>query len=228
MRNEKGNMLMFDKRELLKNVNVCVDFTLLSPLVTEKDIKKHCNIALKHHYYGVCINPVNVKIAKRYIQTELLKDIKVCTVIGYPLGENVSQIKIQEAKQAISDGVDELDVVISISRVKSGDYAYVKNELTRIVRISKKRVVKAIIETGYLTREEINKVVKICLKCRVDYIQTSTGYTLTRSTPEEVNYLDNLVGERCGIKIAGGVTTKAEAIEMVRAGAQRIGTSRII
>jgi len=219
---------MFDKREILKNVALCVDFTLLSPIVTEKDVIKHCNIALKHHYYSVCVNPVNVRIAKKYIQTELLKDIKVCTVIGYPLGENTTLVKIQEAKQAIIDGADELDVVISISRVKSGDFAYVKNELSRIVRISKKRVVKAIIETGYLTREEINKVVKICMKCRVDYIQTSTGYTLTRSTPEEVNYLENLVGDRCGIKIAGGVTTKAEATEMVRAGAQRIGTSRII
>lgn len=219
---------MLDKREMLKNPALCVDFTLINPLATPNDIRKHCNIALKHHYYSVCVSPVNVSIAKNYIRKELMKDIKVCTVIGYPLGENSTSVKILEAKQAFIDGADEIDVVISISRVKSGDLSYVKNELLRIVRISKKKIIKAIIETGYLTRDEINKVVKICIKCKVDFIQTSTGYTLTKSSPEEIAYLDNLTNGKCGIKMAGGITTCKEANDMIRAGAKRIGTSRII
>lgn len=221
-------MSLFDRKESAKDVAGCTDFSLLSPIAKISDVKKHCNIAFKHQYFSVCVNPVNVQIAKTYITKELKKDIKVCAVVGFPLGENTTNTKLFEAKNAIAEGADEIDFVISVSRCKSGDFAYVKNEITRMVRLAKKRVVKVIIETGYLNREEINKVVKICMRAKVDFIQTSTGYSMTQTTPEDVDYIARLCKGKCSVKAAGGVLTKQDAINLIRAGCTRIGTSRIL
>lgn len=209
----------------LKNMT---DFTLLDPRAVDKDIQTLVNIAIKNQYYAICVNPINILAAKHYISLSVRKDIKVVSVIGFPLGANTLQTKVYEAKQALSDGADELDVVINIAKAKENDFAYIKNELSRIVRIARGKVVKAIIETCYLTREEIKEICKVCLKAKVDFIKTSSGYGTGGATVDDVFLIKEVVKDKCLIKASGGIKTKAQAEELIRAGAQRIGTSRIL
>ena len=225
--------MWFRRKNKIEEVNQSslqnmTDFTLLDPRAVSKDIQTLVNIAVKNQYFAVCVNPVNVLLAKNYVITSTRNDIKVVSVIGFPLGANTLQTKVNEAKQAISDGADELDVVINISKIKENDYGYVKNELSRIVRIAHGRVVKAIIETCYLTRDEIKEVCKVCLKSKVDYIKTSSGYGTGGATVDDVLLIKEVVKDKCLIKASGGIKTKAQAEELIRAGAQRIGTSRIL
>lgn len=205
-----------------------IDFTLLDPRAVNKDIQTLVNIAIRNQYYAICVNPINVLDAKSFVLNSTRKDIKVVSVVGFPLGANTVQTKVAEAKQALSDGADELDVVINIARVKENDYGYIKNELSRIVRIARGKIVKAIIETCYLTREEIKEVCKVCLKAKVDFIKTSSGYGTGGATVDDVLLIKEIVKDKCHIKASGGIKTKAQAEELIRAGAQRIGTSRIL
>lgn len=216
------------EEEPVKTIPEMVEFTLLDPRAVEKDIQTLINVAIKNNFYGVCVNPCNVSTARSYIDNIVKSETVVISVVGFPLGANSIQTKVAEAKQAISDGADELDVVINIGKLKDGDYAYIKSELSRIVRISKGRVVKAIIETCYLTREEIKSVSKICEKARVDFIKTSTGYGTGGARVEDVSLIYETVRNKCAIKASGGIRTRAQAEELIRAGASRIGTSKVL
>lgn len=209
-----------------RDLSSYIDYTLIEPCSTIKDVEKCCNIAFKYKYRAICISPVNVYYARKYIENELKAEIPIAVVVGFPLGENLTETKVFETKKAIADGADEIDVVISISRVKNNDFNYVKNELLRIRRIARKKIVKAIIETTFLSRDEITKVVKICLRCKVDFIQTSTGYAGGGATPEVIELLYELTRGKCKIKAAGGITSKEEANDLIRKGAACIGTSR--
>lgn len=211
-----------------KTIPQMVELTLLDPRAVEKDIQTLINVAIKNDNYGVCVNPCNVWIARDYIDNIVKSQTKVVSVVGFPLGSNTIAVKVMEAKQAIVDGADELDVVINMGRLKDGDYAYIKNELSRIVRISKGRIVKAIIETCYLTREEIKSVCKVCEKAKVDYIKTSTGYGTGGARVEDVSLIYETVRNKCAIKASGGIRTRAQAEELIRAGASRIGTSKVL
>ncbi len=211
--------------EEITNLQSVVEFTLLDPRATTKDIYACCNIAIKNHYHAVCVNGYNVRTASDYLAQKAITDVCVVAVVGFPLGANSLQVKLAEAKQAIADGAAEIDVVINIGAAKDGDYDYVKNELSRIVRSSRGRVVKAIIETCYFDRDEITKLCKACCKAKVDYIKTSTGYGVGGATPEVVTCIAESVGGRCGIKASGGIRTAKQAEELIRAGATRIGTS---
>lgn len=205
-----------------------VEFTLLDPRAISKDIHTLINVAVKNNYYGVCVNPDKVIDARDYIDNKLKADLALVAVVGFPLGAHTIQTKVTEAKQAISDGADELDVVINIGRAKEGDFGYIKNELSRIVRISKGKIIKAIIETCYLTRDEIKSVCKACEKAKVDFVKTSTGYGTGGATVEDVMLIKETVKNKCGIKASGGIRTRAQAEELIRAGASRIGTSKVI
>lgn len=220
--------MWFKKREEemeITSVQSVVELTNLDARATEKDIADTINIAIKNKYYGVCVNGYNVAFAKKYLQQKALDDIAVIAVVGFPLGANSMQVKLTEAKQAISDGADEIDVVINIGAAKEQDYDYVKTELSRIVRSSKGKIVKAIIETCYFDKEEIIKLCKICLKTKVDYIKTSTGYGTAGATPEVVQCIAEAVTGKCKIKASGGIRTAKQADDLIRAGASRIGTS---
>ena len=217
-----------DDTILERDLNACVDFTLLDPRAGTKDIENLCNIAYKNKYYAVCVNPINVSTAASYINRKLQGSIKVVAVIGFPLGANTLETKVYEAKQAISDGADELDVVISISKAREGDMGYIKNELSRIVRCSKKRIVKAIIETCYFNRDEIIRLCKVCMKAKVDYIKTSTGFGIDGASPEVVNLIASTVDGKCLVKASGGIKTRSQGYDLIRAGARRLGTSREI
>lgn len=209
----------------ITSVQSVVDYTLLDPRATENDLADLCNIAIKNKYYGVCVNGYNVEFVKRYIARKAVDNINIIAVVGFPLGANALNIKVAEAKQVINDGADEIDVVINIGEAKQGNWDYVKNELSRIVRISKGRVVKAIIETCYFDKEELIKLCKVCLKSKVDYIKTSTGFGTGGATPEVISCIANATLNKCKIKASGGIRTAKQAEDLIRAGASRIGTS---
>lgn len=221
-KNQNDNVFNIDD----KNINRIVDYTLLSPTVGAKDLEKFLCTAYKNKYYAVCVNPVNVAYARKYIDYKFKGNLKVVSVIGFPLGENLTETKIFEIKQAIKDGADEVDVVAPISRILSGDYNYVKYEISRVARAAKKIVVKVIIETALLSKQEIIKISALCAKYKIDYVKTSTGFADGGATPEVVEIIKSAVKNKCGIKASGGIQTRVQAVNLVRAGATRIGTSR--
>ncbi len=211
-----------------KNLNRVVDYTLLDPTATKKDLEKFLCVAYKNKYYSVCVNPINVAFAKRYIEYKFKGNLLISCVIGFPLGENTTETKLSEIKQAIKHGANEFDVVAPISRIKDADWAYVKNEISRLRRATRKQVLKVIIETASLTKTEIEKVSLICSKCKVDFVKTCTGFADGGASPEVVEIIRNSVKKSCGIKASGGISSRAQAINLLRAGATRIGTSREI
>lgn len=226
--------MLFKKKKKIFNdwqpatVQDAVELTLLDPRAIEADVKTLVNIAIKNSYLGICVSPTNVFIAKDLISKSTRPDLKIVTVVGFPLGENKIATKVEEARNAIADGADELDVVINISKVKDGDFSYVKDELSRIVRISKGRLIKAIIETCYLTRDEIKNVCKACIKAKIDGVMTSTGYGTGGANVEDVSFLHETLDGKCLIKASGAIRSYAQAEELIRAGANRIGTSKVI
>lgn len=211
-----------------KHINKVVDYTLLSPCTTAKDLEKFLCTAYKNKYYAVCVNPINVAYTRHFVDIKFKGALKVVSVIGFPLGETLTDTKVYEIKQAIKDGVDEVDVVAPISRILSGDWAYVKNELVRISRATKKVVSKLIIETAVLSKQEIIKISQLCVKCKIDFVKTSTGYADGGASPEVVEIIKSAVKNKCGIKASGGIQNKVQALNLMRAGATRIGTSREI
>ena len=213
------------QEEQITSVQSVVDYTLLDPRATEKDLADLCNIAIKNKYYGVCVNGHNIEFVKRYIAHKAVENLNIIAVVGFPLGACALNVKVAEAKQVLNDGADEIDVVINIGEAKQGNWDYIKNELSRIVRISRGKVVKAIIETCYFDKEEIIKLCKICLKAKVDYIKTSTGFGTGGATPEVVACISNATLNKCKIKASGGIRTAKQAEDLIRAGASRIGTS---
>lgn len=208
-----------------KYINRIVDFTCISPTVTRKELERALCVAYKNKYYSIVVNPINVSYAKSFADLRLKSSIKVVSTIGFPLGETPTEVKLYEIKKALSDGADELDVVLCVSRVKAGDYSYVKNEISRIMKASKRSVVKIIVETANLTKTELNKVCALCHKYKVNYVQTSTGFANGGATIEDVEIIKN---NKLEAKASGGIENRSQAIVMLRAGATRIGTSREI
>ena len=213
--------------EIIK-INSLVDFTLLDPRATDVDIEKLCDIAYKNQYYAVCVNPCNVPIASGYIAKHFPDSLKVVSVVGFPLGASSTDIKIHEAKQCLAEGADELDVVINIGRAKSLDYDYIRNELSLIKRIAKKHVVKAIIETCYFDENEIIKLCKQCVKAKVDFIKTSTGFGTDGANIDDLKIIVNETKGKCQVKASGGIRNRQTAVEFVNIGVTRIGTSSVI
>jgi len=206
-----------------------IDFTLLDPRATTKDIESLVSIAFKNKYYACVVSPSLVKFTRNLIDLKYSSALKVATVVGFPLGNNTTKTKIREAKEAIKSGAHEVAVVVNIGKIKEGDLGFVRSELARICRLSRKVLFKAIIETAYLTQEEIEKVVHACVKARVDMIETSTGYAPLGADAETVEKISNLISKSgVMIKASGGIKTKAQAENLLRVGASRIGTSRII
>jgi len=199
-----------------------IDHTLLRADATETDIKELCEEAKQYDFFSVCVNPF-VKYASKCLKGS---NVKVCTVIGFPLGATSSKIKFSEAKKAISDGADEIDVVINIGKFKEKKYAYISKELSKIVDLCKKKVlVKVIIETCYLTREEILKACEIVYECGANYVKTSTGFGSNGAQVDDVRAMKEICKERLRIKASGGIKTLAQVEQFILAGAERIGTS---
>ena len=216
------------KNKEIDELNYKVDFTLLDARASFFDLEKLCDIAYKNGYYSVCVNPCNVAYVKGYIADNFNNDLRVCSVVGFPLGANSVDIKSAEAKHAISDGADEIDAVINIGRVKAGDFEYVKTEIEKLRKITKNKVLKIIIETCYLDDNEIIKLCGICAKCKVDFVKTSTGFGIGGATEKDVLLIYKTLNGKCMIKASGGIRERGQAINFINMGVDRIGTSHII
>jgi len=198
-----------------------IDHTLLKAYAKEMDIYYLCNEAKEYNFKSVCVNPAFVSYAKEQLKDS---DVLVCTVIGFPLGANTTKTKVFEAVDAINNGADEIDMVINISKVKDNDYDYVYNEIKEIKEAIKDHTLKVIIETCYLTAEEIKNVSLIVKKANANFVKTSTGFGTAGATVENVKLIKEAVGD-FDIKASGGIKTKEDFDKMIEAGATRIGTS---
>lgn len=198
-----------------------IDHTLLKAYAKEMDIYYLCNEAKEYNFKSVCVNPAFVSYAKEQLKDS---DVLVCTVIGFPLGANTTKTKVFEAVDAINNGADEIDMVINISKVKDNDYDYIYNEIKEIKEAIKDHTLKVIIETCYLTAEEIKNVSLIVKKANANFVKTSTGFGTAGATVENVKLIKEAVGD-FDIKASGGIKTKEDFDKMIEAGATRIGTS---
>lgn len=204
-------------------ISSIIDHTLLKPDATEDDVKRICEEALTYDFASVCVNPCWVKLASQLLTGS---NVKTCTVIGFPLGANTTEVKTFEAKNAINNGAEELDMVINIGALKSKKYDKVKQDIERIVEVAAPSVtVKVILETSLLTDEEKKKAAIIAMEAGADFVKTSTGFGPGGATVYDVKLLKGVVGNRIGIKAAGGIRTYEKALQMISAGAIRIGTS---
>lgn len=206
-------------------MNEYFDSTMLKAISTTSDIKKLCNDAKKYKFKAVCINPCYVSLAK-----ELLKDtnVKVCTVIGFPLGANTTYIKAEEVRDAINNGADEVDMVINVGALKEKNYDYVINEIKELRNVSHNKILKVIIETCYLTEEEIIKMTEICNDTNVDFIKTSTGFGTRGASIEDIEIINKYKSNDLKIKASGGIRNKVDAQKYIELGVSRIGTSNAV
>lgn len=203
-------------------LNRYIDHTLLKADALDADIIKLCQEAKANNFASVCVNPGFVNLAFM----ELIDSpVAVCTVIGFPLGANTTAVKISETETAISEGADEIDMVINISRLKAKDDLYVFNEIAYIKAACEDRILKVIIETSLLTEEEKVRACIIAKKAGADFVKTSTGFSTGGATVEDVKLMRKTVGEEMGVKASGGVRDLATMNAMIKAGATRIGTS---
>lgn len=204
------------------NYSKFIDHTNLKQDASINDIKTLCEEAIKFDFMSVCINPCFVKYAHDVL---LDSEVKVCTVIGFPLGANTTKTKVYETKQALKDGADEIDMVINVSALKDKKYDYVKNEISKIKKVCKNKILKVILETCLLTDEEIVKACELSLEAKADFVKTSTGFSKGGAAVEAVALMRKTVGDKCGVKASGGVKTFEDMQKMIDAGASRIGTS---
>lgn len=205
------------------NLSSMIDHTLLKPDATEEQIKKLCKEARENKFASVCINPHYVPLAVECLRGS---DVKVCTVIGFPLGASTTRTKVAEAKEVVENGAGEVDMVINIGALKSGDIDAVRNDIESVVIAVKDRaLVKVIIETCLLTDEEKVKACQIAKMAGADFVKTSTGFSTGGATVEDVKLMRQVVGSEMGVKASGGVRSFATAMEMIKAGANRLGTS---
>jgi deoxyribose-phosphate aldolase len=202
-----------------------IEHTLLKPEATREQIAKLCDEAKRYNFKGVCINPLYVAEAKKQLKGT---NVLIVTVIGFPLGANTSQIKAEEAKQAIKDGADEVDMVISVGLLKGKEYKLVYDDIRSVVSAAGSAPVKVIIENCLL--DESEKIVACLLSMRAgaSYVKTSTGFSKSGATPEDVALMREVVGDKLGIKAAGGIRDYETAKKMIEAGANRLGCSASI
>ncbi len=202
--------------------NRLIDHTLLKPDCTSEEIERLCNEAKEYHFWSVCVNPGFVKDCAKMLEGS---DVKVCTVIGFPLGATSTESKGFETRQAVKDGADELDMVINISRLRDCDFDYVLKDIEEVVKNADGRLVKVIIETCLLTDMQKVKACQLAIQAGANFVKTSTGFSSGGATAEDVALMRKTVGPNIGVKASGGVRTPHDLEKMVKAGASRIGTS---
>lgn len=199
-----------------------IDYTLLKPDATEADIIRLCKNAIRYNFYSVCVNPYFVPLCKAVLEGY---NTKVTTVIGFPLGASLKDVKVYEAKKALNYGADELDVVINIASAKSGNWRYVEEEISEIISATKKAIHKAIIETCYLSDKEKIIASEIAISSGARFIKTSTGFGIKGAEIKDVELIKRHIKDRAEIKASGGIKTLSAVQRFIKAGATRIGTS---
>lgn len=199
-----------------------IDHTLLKPEAMPKKVVELCGEALTYGFRAVCVNPYYVSLAHKELKdTEVL----VASVVGFPLGAVPADVKANEARRAVEDGADEIDMVMNVGVFRAGQYDLVKEDVRAVVESSKPAHVKVILETGYLTDEEIVVACKICRDAGAAFVKTSTGFGPMGAFEQHVRLMRETVGATMGVKAAGGIRDVCDALRMIRAGADRIGTS---
>ena len=207
----------------MNSLSSLIDHTNLRPDALHSDIEILCKEAIQYKFASVCINPVYVSYAKSILKDE---NPKVCSVVGFPLGADSEEMKYAEARFLIFQGVDEIDMVMNIAFLKERKLDLVKNETKKVVEAADGNCVKVIIETSLLNQDEKALACNIVMESGAAFVKTSTGFSSSGATLEDVRLIKKLVGDRVGIKASGGIKTKNEALKLIEAGATRIGTSR--
>ncbi len=200
----------------------CIDHTLLKPDASAAQIEQLCTEAREHKFFSVCVNGSWVAAARHFLEGS---DVKVASVVGFPLGAMSSDVKRYETEVAVDDGAHELDVVMSIARLKVGDDQYVFRELCDVVEAADERTVKVILETGLLTNAEKIRACRLVVESGAHFVKTSTGFGTGGATVADVQLLRETVGPKFGVKASGGIRDAQTALAMISAGATRIGTS---
>jgi len=209
----------------MQNLNKYIEHTLLKQDATCKEFVQLLNEAIENNFLGVCINPAYVKFVKEYLAGA---DIKIVTVVGFPLGANKSEVKAYEAKLAVEDGADEIDMVINVSMMKRKDFEAVQKDIEMVKTACGEKALKVILETDLLTKEEIEIACNLCVKAKADFVKTSTGFVKNGvgAKVEDVELMYKIVSPHgLQVKASAGIRDKQKAIEMIKAGAARLGTS---
>ena len=204
------------------NLNKMIDHTILKAFAQEANIETLCAEAKKYDFASVCINPYNIPLAKKLLEGS---DVKVCTVIGFPLGANTTKVKVAETEDAYEMGCDEFDMVINVGALKDGKYDYVRDEIAAVVKAAKGRLVKVIIETLFLTDEEKVKAVELASEAGAHYVKTCTGFNEGVATVADIALMRKTAPAHVKVKASAGIRTYEDAKVLSEAGADRLGTS---
>ena len=209
----------------MENLNKHIEHTLLKQDAKLEDFTKLFNEAKEHQFLGVCINPAYVKLAKENLKNN---DVKVVTVVGFPLGANRSDVKAYETSKAVEDGADEIDMVINVTALKNKDYDFVVNDIKAVKTACQDKPLKVILETDLLEKDEIKKACELCVEAKADFVKTSTGFVKggVGAKVEDVKLMyETVFPHGLKVKASGGIRDKETAIKMIEAGAERLGTS---
>ena len=209
----------------MENLNKHIEHTLLKQDAKLEDFTKLFNEAKEHQFLGVCINPAYVKLAKENLKNS---DVKVVTVVGFPLGANRSDVKAYEASKAVEDGADEIDMVINVTALKNKDYGFVVNDIKTVKSACQDKPLKVILETDLLEKDEIKKACELCVEAKADFVKTSTGFVKggVGAKVEDVKLMyETVFPHGLKVKASGGIRDKETAIKMIESGAERLGTS---
>lgn len=209
----------------MENLNKYIEHTLLKQDATKEELEKLYNEAKENSFLGICVNPINVADAKKYLSNS---KVKIVTVVGFPLGASRSDVKAFETEKAIEDGADEVDMVLNVSKMKDKDYDFLKKDIEIVKKACKDKPLKVILETDLLTKEEIAKACEICVEAKADFVKTSTGFVKNGigAKVEDVELMAKIVKPLgLGVKASAGIRSKETAIAMIKAGADRLGTS---
>lgn len=206
----------------MNNLNKLIDHTILKPEATIDDIRKLCIEAKEYGFYSVCVNSSYVNVAYNFL---LHSDVKVCSVVGFPLGAMMKEAKAYETKVAVDSGAEEIDMVVNVGLLKSKKIDLFERDVKKVRDACQASILKVIIETCLLTDEEKVLACKIAKECGADFVKTSTGFSTGGATEHDVKLMREAVGKEIGVKASGGIKTYEDAVKMIEAGASRIGTS---
>lgn len=201
------------------------DHTILKPSASEDEVRAVCKEALYYNFASVCVNQYRTSLVKRLLEGT---DVKVCTVVGFPLGAVCTQVKVFETLEAIKDGADEIDMVINVGALKDKNYKYVKRDIESVKSACKDVTLKVIIETCLLTEDEKKKACELSVEAGAEYVKTSTGFSTGGATVDDVALMKYVVGDKAKVKASGGIRNYETAMNMITAGADRLGTSATV
>jgi len=204
------------------NILKFIDHTLLRHDLEKGHLEEHCSEAVKYGFYSVMVHPLQVKAAKEFLKDT---DVKTGTVISFPFGEDLTELKVLQAELALKDGADEIDMVMCVSKAKENNWEYVINDIKKVKGVLGANILKVIIETCVLTKEEIVSACEACIEAKADFVKTSTGFFKSGANVDDIILMKKICEDKIGIKASGGIKSLGDALIMIKAGANRLGTS---